>query len=626
MAETFYVTTPLYYVNADPHIGHAYTTIAADAVARFQRFLGRKVLFVTGSDEHGQKLLQAAKEAGLPPQEFVDRMVEPFKALWRDLHITYDRFIRTTESTHEQNVQRTFRKLLEKGDIYKGVYEGWYCLPCETFWTEKQASDRKCPSCARPVRWIQEENYFFALSRYRDWLLEYVRQQEDFVLPEERRNELLRRLEGEVRDLCVSRHRLPWGVPVPGDPDYTIYVWFDALHGYLTAAGLGSDMEAFEVFWPTVTHLIGKDILWFHAAVWPAILKAAGYPLPRRVFAHGFWLSGGEKMSKSKGNVVDPRAVLQVVGADGLRYYLLRSVPFGEDGDITLQSVVERYNADLANDLGNLFHRVTSLLHRYFGGRVPEEAEPEHWAPAFHEKFQAAADQYRKAMERFRFHEALSALQELVRAGNHLLDAEKPWSQVQNAPARAAGVLAVLLDVLFRVSYLYEPFLPEKMPVLRSAVDRRLPEERWSGLVARLEWRGAQVKKVPPLYPRIQKVVPVEQKKEEKKEEREIGMEEFKRLQLVVARIVEARRVPRTDRLLELRVDLGGEERTIVAGIGDKYAPEALVGRQVIVVANLRPARIRGILSRGMLLAADSPEGPVLVLPDREVPPGTIVR
>ncbi|MHA2646318.1 MAG: methionine--tRNA ligase, partial [bacterium JZ-2024 1] len=363
----FLLTTPLYYVNASPHLGHCYTTIAADCIARWKRMLHYDVYFVTGSDEHGQKLAEAAKNAGQSPQDFVDRMVQPFQKLWDDLQITYDYFIRTTQREHIPVVQEIFRKIRQAGDIYKGVYSGWYCVFCETFLLESDLVEGNCPSCGRPVRFIEEENYFFRLSKHRNWLIQHIREHPEFIQPESRKNEVLARLETqEIRDLCVSRKKFPWGVPLPDDEEYSIYVWFDALLGYTTASGNGWDKERFLRYWPADLQLIGKDILWFHCAIWPAMLHSAGLPLPQTIFAHGFWTVGGEKMSKSKGNVLDPYDVMKEIGADGLRYFLLREIPFGLDGTISFDAMISRYNSDLANDLGNLFHRSLPLFERYF--------------------------------------------------------------------------------------------------------------------------------------------------------------------------------------------------------------------------------------------------------------------
>jgi methionyl-tRNA synthetase len=640
MAGKFCLTTPLYYVNAEPHLGHTYTTVAADVMARFHRALGDDVLFITGSDEHGQKNLEAARAAGLPPLEFTDRMIQPFIALWKTLHISYDYFVRTTQTGHDTVVQETLRRLLAKGDIYKGFYEGLYCVPCETFWTPLQAPDEICPSCGRPVNWLKEENFFFRLSLYRDWLMRHIRDHPGFILPEERRNEVLSRLEGDVRDLCISRRDLAWGVPIPDDPVYSVYVWFDALHGYMTAAGAGWDSDRFARYWPADLHLIGKDILWFHCAIWPAILHAAGYPVPESVYAHGFWVVAGEKMSKSKGNVFRPADLISVIGIDGLRYYLLREIPFGQDGSSSLDAAILRYNTELANDLGNLLQRSVTLIDRNAGGKIPAPGSPD---PALNEYPEAKArafDAFNEHLLNYRFKEALETLNTLVNWANRYIDRSRPWDLAKTDPARLKTVLHTLADCLRSLAILYAPFLPSSATAIAQRLG--LPQNAlsdWSSARRLQDTSGAAVTPGPPLFPRIKNRAdssPVDalnvpqpsgtMETSDMPPSETVTLEEFQRIHLVTAKVLEATRVSGTTRLIALRVNTSADQRTIIAGIGENYAPEELVGRTIILLANLQPARIRGLVSEGMLLAADSDGGPVLLLPDKDTPPGVRIK
>ncbi|MHA2620873.1 MAG: methionine--tRNA ligase [bacterium JZ-2024 1] len=638
MGSKFCLTTPLYYVNAEPHLGHTYTTVAADVTARFHRAVGDDVLFITGSDEHGQKLYEAARAAGLEPQEFTDRMIQPFISLWKTLDISYDYFVRTTQAGHDAVVQETFRRLRAKGDIYKDFYEGLYCVPCETFWTPLQAPDEKCPSCGRPVNWLKEENYFFRLSRYRDWLRDHIRTHPEFILPAERRNEVLARLDGEVRDLCISRRELTWGVPIPDDPIYSVYVWFDALHGYMTAAGAGWDDRRFSRYWPADLHLIGKDILWFHGAIWPAILYAADYPIPRSVFAHGFWVVAGEKMSKSKGNVLRPSDLLPLIGVEGLRYYLLREIPFGQDGSSSVGAAILRYNTELANDLGNLLQRSITLVDRYAERRIPSASLITADVGEYRAVKEHTYDTYNNHLLHYRFKEALETLNSFVNWANRYIDRSRPWDLARSDPGSLHTILQILADCLRCLAILYGPFLPSSSKAILQRLGLTVAScISWASAREILDLSGAIVTPGPPIFPRIKPeptdvtTAPsssVQRAKEEPSVPTPdtITIEEFQKVQLVTARILEATRVPNTTRLLALRVDTGADHRTIIAGIGEHYSPEELTGRTIILVANLQPARIRGLVSQGMLLAADSEKGPVILVPDREVPPGVSIR
>ena len=641
MSKTFYITTPIYYVNAEPHIGHAYTTIAADIIARFHRMRGEKVLFATGTDEHAIKVEQAAKEKGLPTKEFVDKVVQRFLDAWKALHIEFDDFIRTPEERHKRAVSKFFRTLLDRGDIYKGTYEGWYCVFCETFLREEELRGGNCPDCGRPVRYLKQPAYFFRLSAYRERLLQHLKENPDFIRPEVRYNEVLRFVEGGLRDVCISRTGTKWGVPIPGEEDMVVYVWFDALINYLTVAGYGSE-EGLSDAWPPDVQLMAKDILpRFHATLWPAMLMGHDLPLPKLLFAHGFWTVEGEKMSKSKGNVVDPvrlsgeiakvTGIPEEMAADAVRYFLMREVPFGMDGDFSHARLVERYDAELAKDLGNLVSRVTSLAHRYLGGRTPKGRSCEEVLAADIAK---ASEGVEKAIEEVRPHEAISAIFGLVRAINRYLDERRPWTlATEGREEEVERILYTAMDAVRAVAVMLHPV----MPIASREILSRLScdAEEWA-----LRWEGAKEpnllpggRPLPsprPLYPRMgERGREIVSKAVEGrvKEEALITVEDLKRVELVTATIKSASPVPGTEKLLKLTLDVGPlGERTVVAGIAQQYKPEELVGKQVVLVANLKPARIKGVESRGMILAAGEDRPLALLTLDRPVPPGTRIR
>lgn len=504
----FYITTPIYYVNDVPHIGHAYTTCAADVLARFHRMMGERVLFSTGTDEHGQKIARAAQEAGVPPQELVDRVVVRFKDLWEKMRISYDVFIRTTDREHEETVQEFFMLLQKKGYIYKGEYEGWYCVPCETFWPESQLEGRLvCPDCGRPLERLREESYFFALSKFSEPLLAYLETHPDFVMPESRFNEIYSFVKGGLKDQSISRLGVRWGIPVPGDPRHTIYVWFDALINYLTVAGFGKDKERFALFWPEAHHLVGKDILRFHAVLWPSMLLAADLPLPRRVFAHGWWTVNGEKMSKSRRNVVDPLEVIGKFGVDRFRYFLLREVSFGLDGDFSEKAFIERSNADLSDNFGNLMHRTLSMVSRYRNGRVPRPSgyEDREWEELLAE----VRERFVYSMERFAFSQALSEVWRLVHFGNRYLDQKAPWRMAKDASLQEEldRVLYRLLDCGRILAVFVLPFMPETAQRLLGLLGmEEVLQER--NLMPLLDWgKGPEVftvRQPEPLFPRLE--------------------------------------------------------------------------------------------------------------------------
>ncbi len=507
MSGTFYVTTPIYYVNDVPHIGHAYTTCAADILARFHRLLGEKVLFATGTDEHGQKIVKAAQDVGLSPQELVDRVVVRFKDLWKILNISYDVFIRTTDKEHEETVQSFFLLLQKKGYIYKGEYEGWYCVPCETFWPESQLNGRLvCPDCGRPLERLREEGYFFALSQFARPLLRHLEANPEFVMPESRFNEIYSFVKGGLKDQSISRAGLEWGIPVPGDPSHTIYVWFDALINYLTVVGFGKDEKRLATFWPSAHHLVGKDILRFHAVLWPSMLLAAGLPLPRRIFAHGWWTVNGEKMSKSRGNVVDPLAVIARFGVDRFRYFLMREVSFGLDGDFSERAFIERSNADLSDNFGNLMHRTLSMVWRYRNGEVrkPSGYEDREWETLLQE----VREKFLASMERFAFSQALDQVWRLVHFGNRYIDQRAPWRMAKDPGMQEEldRVLYRLLDCGIILGFFVAPFMPETSKKLLRCLG--IGESFRENLLEVLDWaKGPLVFSVAqpePLFPRLE--------------------------------------------------------------------------------------------------------------------------
>ena len=637
----FYVTTPIYYVNDVPHIGHAYTTVAADVLARYQRLSGREVFFLTGTDEHGQKIEQAAAARGESPRQLADRVMTRFAELWQRLAISHDRFIRTTEPAHYRAVQHLFEVVRANGDIYLGEYEDWYCIADEAYWTELQLIDGKCPTCGRAVQKVKEESYFFRMSRYQDELLAFLRAQPEFIQPESRRNEVIRFVEGGLRDLSVSRVSFRWGIPVPGDDRHVIYVWFDALANYLTGIGYPEDAARVARLWPADVHLIGKDILRFHAVYWPCFLLAAGLPLPRQVFSHGWWTVNGEKMSKSKGNVVDPNVMIDRYGADAFRFFLLREVPFGEDGDFSEAALVQRFNSELANDLGNLFARGLTMIERYGAGRIPapvaaSRGPDEH---ALEQRALALRPALDRLLEQKAFHLAVREIWQLVDQANRYVERCAPWELAKRSELRPRldTVLYDLAECLRLLGLYLFPFMPvvaqrmhEQLGQPGAAADQRLDDAgRWGRLAP-----GQRLCKGAHLFPRLD----TKPNKEERVEivptpaatsgtaASPITIDEFKKVDLRVGVVTAAERITGADRLLKLVVDLGAESRQIVAGIAPRYSPEQLLGRKVVIVANLAPATIRGVESRGMLLAAGDQSVEAIATFAEEVKPGARVK
>ncbi len=636
----FYITTPIYYVNDVPHIGHAYTTIACDAVARFQRLKGRKVLFATGTDENAQKVFRAAKKRGTPPMQLVDEMSQAFADMWQTLHVEYDRFIRTTEEEHRRVVQRVFERLRDSGDLYLAEYEGWYCTPCETFYTEDQLVDGNCPDCGRPVEKVREESYFFRTSKYADAILRHIEANPEFIRPESRRNEVVAFISQGLRDACVTRTTTGWGIPVPWDESKTIYVWLDALINYLTVTGYLVHGDQPGEAWPPDVQVMGKDILpRFHATIWPALLMSLGLPLPKMLFGHGWWTTpAGDKISKSKGGAPDPMDAVRLledlsgaqedIAVDAVRYFLLREVTFGLDGGFSTDALVGRFDADLANDLGNLLNRTLPLVHRYAGGVIPAPGaaiDAPDIPVTVH--VQAAAEAY----ERLDFSRALTELWAMIGAANKYLDSTAPWQLAKEGKkAQMNTALYNVLDAVLSAAVALFPVTPAvSTEILRQLGIPNSPADyRWDQVAegGALE-AGTHVQKGRPIFPRTQpKGHAPQPKKEESAVAETVSIKDFQRIELRVAEVLRAQRVDGTDKLLQLQVDLGNEVRTIVAGIAQQYAPEDLVGRKIVVIANLEPAKIRGIESRGMLLAAGDDVPLALLTIDRDAPPGTIIR
>ena len=636
--DTFYITTPIYYVNDKPHIGHAYTTILADVLARFHRLLGDPTFFMTGTDEHGQKVEKAAAEKGIPPQQQADETVIRFQELWQKLDITFDRFIRTTKPFHKKVVQEALQDLYDRGLIYKAEYEGWYCVPDERFCTERDLVDGKCPDCGREVTRIVESNYFFKMSQFQDWLIDYIKSHPEFIQPAFRANETLGFLKKPLNDLCISRpkSRLSWGIELPFDRDYVCYVWFDALINYISGVGYRQDDEQFKKWWPASYHLIGKDILTTHTVYWPTMLKAMNLEMPKTIFAHGWWLIGKDKMSKSRGNVVNPMDMAEKYGVDAFRYFLLAEMTMGNDASFSEEAFILRYNSDLANDLGNLLSRVLKMTLRN-GGTVPQpgeySAEENELFAALHNAISATES----SIKEMRLETGIAAILEAVRAGNRYLEKTAPWTLLkQGNTEKLNTVLYVCAELLRNVSVLLYPVMPEKMGDLREAIGL----ERELDVNIRDLTRGGNVmtdkvmKDREPLFMRIMvekenaqpKAVKAKVKEEKKVEEAPlISIDKFFETKLKTAKVLTAEKVPDSTKLLRLEIDLGGETRQIVSGIAEHYTPESLIGKTIVVVANLAPAKIRGVDSYGMLLAAKSGKTLRLVTLDGDVPPGVQV-
>lgn len=640
---SFYITTPIYYPSDNLHIGHAYCTTIADTVARYHRAKGEDVFFLTGSDEHGLKIQRKAAEKGITPIQYVDAIVANFKKLWKMLNISNNDFIRTSEERHHKVVQAVLQKIYDQGDIYKKNYEGLYCVPCESYWLERQLVDGKCPDCGRPVEKMAEESYFFKLSKYQDRILEYIETHPDFIQPVSRRNEMINFIKQGLEDLCITRTTFDWGIPVPFDPKHVVYVWFDALLNYFTAIGYGTDEEKFKKFWPANIHLVGKEIVRFHSIIWPIMLMAMGEELPKQVYGHGWLVVDGDKMSKSKGNVIDPIALIEEFGPDAIRYFLLREITLGSDGNFSRDALINRINADLANELGNLLHRTVSMIEKYHGGVVTHKEGTEAVDKEFIALVNETVAGYSDAMDHMELNQAIKDVWNLIGRANKYIDETAPWILAKD-PAQAERLQAVmynLAEALRIIAILIAPFVPVTAPKIYEQLGLGKPE---SFFMADAVWgklaTGTKVQKGEPLFPRIEvteagetviaatkktaaKAIKAEAPKAEAKKEAkpaaaadgEITIDDFAKIDLRVATVVAAERVPKTDKLIKLQVKIGDEERTIVSGIAQHYEPENLIGKNVIVIANLKPAKLRGIESRGMVLAASDGEGN-LVLAD----------
>ncbi len=641
----FFITTPIYYVNDKPHIGHTYSTTAADAVARYHRMRDEDVLFLTGTDEHAQKVVRAAEDAGLDAQSFADRVMTSFLDMWDKMHVSHDRFIRTTEEEHKKVVGEVFSRLIERGDIYKDHYEGWYCVPCETYFTEDElAPDNVCPDCGRDVERLTEEAYFFKASAYGNELVREIEANPERILPESRRNEVLSFIRGGLQDTCVTRANQGWGVPVPGDEEHVIYVWFDALINYLTAAGWSLDDEKFNATWPPNVQLMGKDILTrFHGSLWLAMLMALDIELPEMLFAHGWWVTaGGEKISKSKGNVVDPWAEVELlveesgcttdVAVDAVRYYMFREVTFGLDGAFSSEGLLARFNADLANDLGNLLNRTLPLIERYLDGTIDQPGPGAGELAADIDKAVARAEKCWASLD---LRGMLEGVWELLGAANKFVDERAPWDlHKQGKKVELAAVLYDIVDVMRVGALMIYPVMPSVAEEIwrQIGLDTMGIEMSWDDCQAGKLPAGAQVSRGRPIFPRIdldrvRQRVAAQTEEEEEEDTEMISYDDFMEIDLRIAEVVDADPVEGTDKLLKLVVDAGEDEpRQVVAGLAEEFSPRELIGETVVLVANLEPATIRGVESQGMILAAGSDRPLALIVPDRDVEPGERVR
>ena len=636
---TYYITTPIYYPSSNLHIGHTYCTVMADAMARFKRLSGYDVRFLTGTDEHGQKIQTLADAKGITPQAYVDEIVDGIKKLWATMEISYDDFIRTTEPRHVERVQKLFMQMYENGDIYKGEYEGLYCTPCESFWTESQLVDGKCPDCGRPVQPAKEEAYFFKLSKYADKLLDLFENNPEFLQPDTRRNEMIAFVKQGLEDLCISRSTFDWGIPVPIDEKHVIYVWLDALSNYITALGYPDDTELYDKYWPANVHLVGKEIVRFHTIIWPAMLMSAGLPLPKQVLGHGWLLLGGEKVSKSKAakgaDVIDPVVLIDRYGIDALKYFLLREYTFGQGGVFTNEVMLKRMNYDLANDLGNLVSRTVSMIEKYNGGVVPEAKTNDAIDDDLKAVATGAASKVEAQMDKFAFNMALEEIWILVRRANKYIDEKAPWVLAKDSEKKAEldTVLKNLAEAIRIISILIYPFMHTTSKEIRKQMGLWYSDVVWEDAFEFEMMYGEQVKKGDAIFPRIDiekeleelqslnkpaepESIPLELKPE-------IVYEDFDKLDLRVGQIIKAEKHPKADKLLVFQVKMGTELRQIISGVAEHFKPEEMVGKKVIVVANLKPRALRGLESKGMILFADN--GEKLEIVTTEAPDGEAV-
>jgi methionyl-tRNA synthetase len=638
-----YVTTPIYYVNDVPHIGHAYTTIIADTMARYYRLQGKETFFLTGTDEHGQKIEEAAKSRGRSPQEYADEISGKFRELWDYFDISYDKFIRTTDADHKLGVQKAFEKMFEKGDIYKGEYEGYYCVSCETFFTETQLMDGEgCPDCGKPTKLVKEESYFFRLSNYQEKLLKWYNEDERCVLPKGKKNEVISFVKQGLRDLSITRTSFDWGIKLPAslnDEKHVMYVWLDALLNYITALGYGKEEENMH-FWPATMQLVGKDILRFHAIYWPAFLMSLDLPLPKHVGAHGWWTRNGEKMSKSKGNVVNPKEVADAYGLENFRYFMLREVPFGQDGDFSQKALIDRINSDLGNEFGNLLNRIIGMSGKYSDFKITSQDVKALHAKELNE-VEAILNEVETKLNELQTNRYLEDLWKVLAIANGAITAHEPWTKIKNGDTKGAlALVGLVANILARVSILVSPIMPQTAKKIANAMQFEITTQSYEKYILNKELlEDFVIEKIPPLFPKIEEelmetpepTLKQEEPKEKKKatptkEESIITIDQFFQTSLKIGTILEATEVANSDRLLQLKVDLGeSEPRQIIAGIKEYYAPQELINTQVCVVANLKPAKIMGLLSQGMLLAAKDKDGLALMRPEKPKTSGSSV-
>ena len=646
---SFYITTPIYYPSGKFHIGTAYTTVASDAMARYKRLRGFDVRFLTGMDEHGQKIQEKAQEAGKNPQDYVDEIAEASKKVWELMDISYDDFIRTTEQRHKEGVEKIFQMFLDNGDIYKGEYEGWYCTPCESFYTESQLENGNCPDCGRSVNKVKEESYFFNMKKYADRLLQYYEENVEFIEPESRKNEMINNfIKPGLEDLSVSRTSFDWGIRVPGDAKHVIYVWVDALTNYITALGYKSDDESlFNKFWPADVHVVGKDIVRFHTIYWPIFLMALDLPLPKKVFAHGFIMMKDGKMSKSKGNVVTPELLVDRYGLDATRYFLLRELPFGADGVFSPESFVERTNFDLANDLGNLLNRTISMMNKYFDGMIPtENNDPTEFDIPLQNHAKEVKEKYEANMEKMQFSLVLSDLWSLVSRTNKYIDETQPWilAKEESDKPKLGAVMWNLAESLRQIAVYLQPFMTNAPKQIAEQLGLSAESLTWDSLEnqSSIATGTKVIEKGVPIFPRLEvepevayiqeqmrgtvKPEEIEKVEEEAPEVPEITIDDFMNVDLRVATVTACESIPKADKLLKLQVDLGYEQRQVVSGIAKSYKPEELVGQKVIVVANLKPVKLRGEMSQGMILAGEKDGYLTLATVDEKLENGAKVK